>query len=138
MIIHTAHDEIEVCRDVPIRDDEVTKALQQAILSKESFCWVVEIQGKIEGALIGFANRIWYSKKKELVDFFAYTTEKARGYGTSLYRKYIIWGRRHPGVVRIYLSNTSGVDTISTEKLFSLLGGERIGANYIIRSDSNE
>ena len=94
---------------------------------------VVEIVGVIEGVFIGVTNQLWYSRKKQSADLFFYVTQKGRGWGSSLLRRYIQWARFNKGVAEITLGVMSGIgDMERTKKLYEKLGAVQVGDSYVL------
>lgn len=132
---------IEVCKEaalksvsnhVPIHDDVLKKSLQIIIHSPEHCCFVTEIDGKIEGVMLGVSNPLWYSKKKTANDLFVYTTEKGKGSGAYLMRRFISWAKKQPGVEEIMLGTNSGIDQDRTKALYERMGAKKIGDSFYI------
>lgn len=117
---------------VPIDDKEATRSLQIVINSRDHCCFVTEIDGNIEGVMIGVSNPLWYSRKKQAADLLLYVTEKGKGTGTFLMRRYISWAKKQPGVKEIMIGTVSGIEYERTCKLYERMGAEKIGAIYYI------
>ena len=93
----------------------------------------VDIDGEIEGVFIGVANQLWYSRKKQAADLFFYVTDKGKGWGSSLLRRYIQWARFNKGVAEITLGVMSGIgDMERTKKLYEKLGAVKVGDSYVL------
>lgn len=107
--------------------------VQVCVLSAEHFVSVVELDGKIEGVIIGVTHQLWYSKRKQATDLFFYVTEKGTGWGAKLMRRFISWAKENPGVKEIMLGITSGIgDTDRTKKLYERMGAVRIGDTFVL------
>jgi len=118
---------------VPIDPKILRNNLQVCILSAEHFVVVVELNGKIEGVLIGVTHQLWYSKKKQAADLLFYVTEEGTGWGAKLMRRFISWAKENPGVKEIMLGTTSGIgDTERIKKLYERMGAVRIGDTFVI------
>ena len=133
---------IEVAKDahkkslsdsVPIDLKILRNNLQVCILSAEHFVVVAELDGKIEGAMIGVTHQLWYSRKKQATDLFFYVTEEGIGVGANLMRRFISWAKDNPGVKEIMLGTTSGIgDVERTKKLYERMGAMRIGDTFVL------
>tara|TARA_R110002020_G_scaffold475930_1_gene714610 strand:+ start:6823 stop:7272 length:450 start_codon:yes stop_codon:yes gene_type:complete len=107
--------------------------IQICILSAEHFVVIAEVDGKIEGALIGVTHQLWYSRRKQASDLFFYVTENGKGAGANLMRRFISWAKNNPGVKEIMLGTTSGIgDTERTKKLYERMGVVRIGDTFVL------
>jgi|TARA_Y100000310_G_C20526824_1_gene736461 GNAT superfamily N-acetyltransferase len=131
-ICKEAH-ELSVSKGVPLDEGILKKNIQICILSAEHLVNVVETAGAIEGVFIGVTNQLWYSRKKQAADLFFYVTEKGKGWGSSLLRRYIQWARMNRGVVEINLGVMSGIgDMDRTKKLYERLGAVKVGDSYVL------
>ena len=118
---------------VPVDSKLLRNNLQVCILSAEHFVLVVELEGKIEGALIGVTHQLWYSKKKQATDLFFYVTDRGTGWGAKMMRRFISWAKDNPGVREIMLGTTSGIgDVERTKKLYERRGATRIGDTFVL------
>ena len=118
---------------VPVDSKLLRNNLQVCILSAEHFVLVVELEGKIEGALIGVTHQLWYSKKKQATDLFFYVTDRGTGWGAKMMRRFISWAKDNPGVREIMLGTTSGIgDVERTKKLYERMGATRIGDTFVL------
>ena len=107
--------------------------IQVCVLSAEHFVVVVELEGKIEGVMIGVTHQLWYSRKKQATDLFFYVTENGIGWGAKLMRRFIGWAKENPGVKEIMLGITSGIgDAERTKKLYERIGAVRIGDTFVL------
>ena len=131
-VVKEAHKESS-SKDVPLAEEIIRKNVQVCILSAEHLVNVVEIVGVIEGVFIGVTNQLWYSRKKQSADLFFYVTQKGRGWGSSLLRRYIQWARVNKGVAEINLGVNSGIgDMNRTKKLYEKLGAVQVGDSYVL------
>ena len=131
-VVKEAHKESS-SKDVPLAEEIIRKNVQVCILSAEHLVNVVEIVGVIEGVFIGVTNQLWYSRKKQSADLFFYVTQKGRGWGSSLLRRYIQWARVNKGVAEINLGVNSGIgDMDRTKKLYEKLGAVQVGDSYVL------
>lgn len=102
------------------------KALQAATCNPTLHkVWFAEVEGKVEGVLIGVTNQVWYSGQKEAYDLMFMVSEEGRGYGGMLARRFVRWARQQPGVVQVILSEALGASE-RTERMY-----ERLGFNYV-------
>ena len=110
--------------------------VQVCILSAEHFVVVVELDNKIEGALIGVTHQLWYSKRKQATDLFFYVSDKGVGFGAKLMRRFIGWAKSNPGVKEIMLGITSGIgNTQRTKTLYERMGAVRIGDTFVLTQE---
>ena len=135
-VVKEAHKESS-SKGVPLAEEIIRKNVQVCILSAEHLVNVVEIVGVIEGVFIGVTNQLWYSRKKQSADLFFYVTQKGKGWGSSLLRRYIQWARVNKGVAEINLGVTSGIgDMDRTKKLYEKLGAVRVGDSYVLPKEN--
>lgn len=133
-VCHLAHKN-SISSHIPIDDKELRKSLQIIVNSREHCCFVTEVDGSIEGVMLGVSNPLWYSRKRQASDLFLYTTEKGKGTGQFLMRRFISWAKKQPGVREIMLGTNSGIDFERTRKLYERMGAKKIGdAFYIERN----
>ena len=130
-LMKEAHDK-SLWSDVPVDDKILRHTLQVVVNSREHCCFVTEIDGKIEGVMIGLTNQMYFSKKKEAVDLFVYTSDKAMGTGHLLMRRYISWAKKQAGVVKICMGTNSGIDQDKSKRLYELMGAKHIGDLFMI------
>ena len=130
-IVKEAH-QLSVSKKVPLDEKTLEKNLQICILSREHLVNVVDV-GSIEGVFIGVTNQLWYSRKKQAADLFFYVTDKGKGWGASLLRRYIQWARTNTGVSEISMGVSSGIGDIErTSKLYERMGAVRTGNNFVL------
>ena len=102
------------------------------ISSPTQFAWVDEVNGEINGVLLGVVNEWVRSRQKVASDDFFYVNEKSRRAGYFLAKKFIKWASARHDVKIIGLSNSSGIgDAERTEKFYSRLGLHRVGGIYL-------
>ena len=127
-----AHKE-SISRFVPLDPKILRTNIQVCVLSAEHLVMVVELDGRIEGVLIGVTHRLWYSKKKQATDLFFYVTVEGIGWGAKLMRRFISWAKDNRGVKEIMLGTTSGIgDVERTNKLYERMGAVRIGDTFVL------
>ena len=131
-LVKEAHSS-SISRFVKLDPKTVRTNVQVCILSAEHFVVVAELDGKIEGAMIGVTHQLWYSRKKQATDLFFYVTEEGIGVGANLMRRFISWAKDNPGVKEIMLGTTSGIgDVERTKKLHERMGAMRIGDTFVL------
>ena len=122
-----------ISRFVKLDPKTLRTNIQVCVLSAEHFVVVVELEGKIEGVMIGVTHQLWYSRKKQATDLFFYVTENGIGWGAKLMRRFIGWAKENPGVKEIMLGTTSGIgDAERTKKLYERIGAVRIGDTFVL------
>ena len=122
-----------ISRFVKLDPKTLRTNIQVCVLSAEHFVVVVELEGKIEGVMIGVTHQLWYSRKKQATDLFFYVTENGIGWGAKLMRRFIGWAKENPGVKEIRLGITSGIgDAERTKKLYERIGAVRIGDTFVL------
>jgi hypothetical protein len=118
--------------EMPMDDRALRRTLMIAIGSPAQFCQVVEIEGELEGVLVGCAEKVWHSTKKQASDLVFYTTPKGRGAGGLLARRFIRWARKQKGVGLIGMSVSFGGPNIKrTGKMLERFGLEYTGGIYL-------
>ncbi len=121
----------EYARKAKFSDDAVRKVLGIAVSNKKLHnAWVADIDGEIEGILIGVSHQLWYSTQKEVVDLIFHVSEKARGSGFYMARKFQKWAARVPGVAEIYLSETTGPNE-RLHKMYDRMGMKHVGHMFL-------
>ena len=132
VLVKEAHTQ-SISRFVKLDPKTLRTNIQVCVLSAEHFVVVVELEGKIEGAMIGVTHQLWYSRKKQATDLFFYVTENGIGWGAKLMRRFIGWAKENPGVKEIMLGITSGIgDAERTKKLYERIGAVRIGDTFVL------
>jgi len=116
-----------VNEQLPVDNKTLIKSLQVIVLSREHCCYVTEVDGRIVGAIIGVTHQSWFSKKKQASDLFFYTSERGRGSGPFLFRRFVTWVRKESGAKQIILSTDSGIDSERTSELYTRMGCKKIG-----------
>ena len=96
-LVKEAHSN-SISRFVKLDSKTLRTNVQVCVLSAEHFVVVAELDGKIEGAMIGVTHQLWYSRKKQATDLFFYVTEEGIGVGANLMRRFISWAKDNPGV----------------------------------------
>lgn len=94
--------------------------------------YVMEVDGKIVGALVVVAHQHPFSVQRVATEVYFYVMPEHRGYGGALLRRYVSWGRKVPGIIHLWLGVSSGVNIERTEKIIQILGGQQVGSSYII------
>jgi len=131
-LVKEAHSK-SISRFVKLDPKTLRTNVQICVLSAEHFVIVVELNGKIEGVMIGVTHQLWYSKKKQATDLFFYVTYEGTGWGAKLMRRFISWSKENPGVKEIMLGTTSGIgDAERTKKLYERMGAVRIGDTFVL------
>jgi len=131
-VVKDAHGK-SISISVPLDSKVLRKSLQVCILSREHYVLVVDLGGSIEGAFIGVTHQIWYSRKKQAADLFFYVTEKGKGWGAKMMRRFITWASEDTGVKEIMLGINSGIgDPERTRKLYERMGAIKIGDSFVL------
>ena len=131
-LVKEAHSK-SISRFVKLDPKTLRTNVQICVLSAEHFVIVVELNGKIEGVMIGVTHQLWYSKKKQATDLFFYVTYEGTGWGAKLMRRFISWSKENPGVKEVMLGITSGIgDAERTKKLYERMGAVRIGDTFVL------
>ena len=118
--------------DIPMDDMAVRRAMLYHITAPSQFASVVEVDGEIEGILICQVAKIWHSQKKHASDLVFFCTEKARGGGAIMMRRFLRWARNRKGVAVIAITVTNGgVKIKRTGKMLEKMGLTNVGGNYM-------
>ena len=105
-------------------------------ISEEAACLLVaEINGVVEGFLIGVTDWIYlFGKDRYATDAMLYVSHKGRGAFPTLAQAFILWASRLPvkyRVKRVWLACTDAVsDPERTGKVYERMGLRRIGLIY--------
>jgi hypothetical protein len=119
-------------RNLPEDTPSAQRVLMYCIGSPSQFCQVIEMDGKLEGILVGNVEKVWHSTKKQASDLVFYTTEKGKGGGALLARRFLRWARSRPGVELIGMSVSYGGPNIKrTGKMLEKLGLTYVGGIYL-------
>ena len=119
-VVKEAHTK-SISNNVPLDPKTLRTNIQICVLSAEHFVVVVELDGEIEGALIGVTHQLWYSRKKQAADLFFYVTDNGKGWGAKLMRRVIMLG-----------INSGIGDSDRTRKLYERMGATRIGDSFVL------
>jgi hypothetical protein len=131
-VVQEAHEK-SISKTVPLDVKTLRRSVQVCVLSREHLVMVVDLDGSIEGAFIGVTHQLWYSRKKQSADLFFYVTEKGKGYGANLMRRFITWSKKDNGVKEIVLGISSGIgDSSRVKQLYQRMGGVRVGDNFVV------
>lgn len=131
-VVKEAHGK-SLSNTVPLDSKTLRKNIQVCILSSEHLVLVVDIDGEVEGAIIGVTHQLWYSRKKQAADLFVYVTERGTGHGANLMRRFISWAKNNPGVKEIVLGVNSGIgDSDRIKQLYERMGAVRVGDNFVV------
>ena len=131
-VVKEAHTK-SISKNVSLDPKTLRTNIQVCVLSSEHFVVVVELDGEIEGALIGVTHQLWYSRKKQAADLFFYVTDNGKGWGAKLMRRFISWAKDNRGVKEIMLGINSGIgDSDRTRKLYERMGATRIGDSFVL------
>lgn len=114
-------------------DRPTLKRMVMGLISKdEHFSDVVLVNGVIEGVLLGTVDEIWWSRKSQASDVVFYTTQKGRGQGQKLARRFIAWANAQPNVEMVGMSVSSGGEqSTRAGKLLEHNGLTSVGGIYI-------
>ena len=96
---------------------------------------MVELDGKIEGVLIGVTHQLWYSRKKQATDLVLLCDRvEGIGWGAKLMRRFISWAKDNRGVKEIMLGTLLLVLVMleRTNKLYERMGAVRIGDTFVL------
>ena len=131
-VVKEAHTK-SISNNVPLDPKTLRTNIQICVLSAEHFVVVVELDGEIEGTLIGVTHQLWSSRKKQAADLFFYVTDNGKGWGAKLMRRFISWAKDNRGVKEIMLGINSGIgDSDRTRKLYERMGATRIGDSFVL------
>jgi hypothetical protein len=119
-------------KHLPMDEGAVRRQMLYCLSSQAQFLQVVEIDGQLEGMLAGTAEKVWHSTKKQASDLVFYTTDKGRGAGSLLARRFLRWARQRPGVQLIGISvSYGGTNVKRTGKMLEKLGLTYVGGIYM-------
>lgn len=116
---------------IPMNEILVRKSIAYHVGSPSQFCQVVEVDGRIEGVLIGsvFDNDFG---ARAASDRITYVREKARGAGGLLIRRFIRWAEKRPHIQIIGQSVSSGGSSARrTGRMLERLGLENVGSIHL-------
>ena len=117
-VVKEAHGK-SLSNTVPLDSKTLRKNIQVCILSSEHLVLVVDIDGEVEGAIIGVTHQLWYSRKKQSA--------------ANLMRRFISWAKNNPGVKEIVLGVNSGIgDSDRIKQLYERMGAVRVGDNFVV------
>jgi hypothetical protein len=117
---------------LPMDEGAVRRQMLYCLSSPAQFLQVVEIDGQVEGMLAGTCEKVWHSTKKQASDLVFYTTDKGRGAGSLLARRFLRWARKRPGVQLIGISVSYGGSNVKrTGRMLEKLGLTYVGGIYM-------
>lgn len=90
--------------------------------------FVVEHDGEIRGAILGVAERMWFSNQRVASDLMFYSERPGAGYW--LLRRFMQWAWSVPSVGQIMLGQSSGLDIDAVESLYRRLNFRKVGGLY--------
>jgi len=113
-------------------DDEVFKAYMLSfLLSPQAEVWVAEVDGIIEGVLVGVYGQTYFSRANFVTDKFFLVTEKGSGLGIRLFRAFLSWAKKQPNVAAIELTLTAGMpDQERTAEMYKKFGFVEAGNTF--------
>jgi hypothetical protein len=120
-------------KDLPVALADAKQVILFCISSPTQFCQVVEIDGELQGVLIGMADKVWWSTKKQASDLVLYVRPCATGAGSRLARRFIRWANKQKAVALIGMSiSLGGTGTKRTGKLLERLGLQNVGSLHMM------
>lgn len=109
---------------------EGSKAFRNCLASKLGTVLVAERGGRITGTIIGVAQEWWWCRKRVASDLMLYAEHP--GDGLSLLRHFITWAWTVPGVTQVMCSQSSGIQTARSWRIYQRAGMRCIGGLYLI------
>lgn len=107
------------------------KALALFINAAKSCVFVAEVEGQVEGFIIGAVDDYWWSSAQYASDMGFYVSEQHRGFAKPLINAFEEWVKRFPKVRDITLAVSSGVEGVErTGRFYQRLGYEQVGGMY--------
>lgn len=114
--------------DIPIDVQSVAQVLGQCVSSAFGFAVVAQHNGEITGFMLGAAQPIWFSKKRQATDFMVHSDRAGDGY--FMIKRFMKWAWSVPQVVEITLAQSSGIDIDRTTELYERAGLHRVGSIF--------
>lgn len=110
--------------------DKGSAFLAEVIAAPSCFAYVIERDGRINGAMVGELTTLWWSDDVIVADKLLCVTPSGKGGGINLIREFIKWGRGFDAVRAIILSNSMGDQRVN--RLYQSLGFVKSGGFYMM------
>lgn len=116
---------------VPRDRPSIVQTITSCMNSQFGCCFVAEHNKQLTGVILGTAQQLWFSRKRQAVDLM-FTAETPRD-GIRLLRAFVDWAWKVPGVVEVCGAQSSGIEVERTAKVYERLGFERTGGVFSMR-----
>ena len=114
--------------DVPV----FSAFLKDSILGQHALAIVAEVDGEVQGVLIGHIYPWYFSSKSFATERFFLVTKAGEGMGARLLFRFMAWAKGHSNVNIIHLIASAGMPQQErVEKLYGRLG-KRVGSVFHI------
>lgn len=127
-----------VYHDLELDKQRVRRYLAMMVSSQAHHVGVLEVDGKVEGALLGQVSSMLWMKGRQAGDEFFYVRPAHAGHARGLVNQFVTWAKTKPNVKMIGLSTSFGKDLEKTEQFFESCGLVKIGSIFIERGDESE
>lgn len=118
-------DRLETYPGCPIDLPSLTTTFGKCANSALGLALVAENAGKIDGALLAWAQELWWSRQREAIDILFYA--ETPGDGPRMLRQMLDWAWSVPRVQVVNLASTFGAGADGVLRLHERLGLKRIG-----------
>lgn len=116
-----------IYKDLVPSEHRVHQSLSAILRDPYHGFYVLEIDGRVEGAAIGFVARSLYAEERWLTDRLIVVSEKGRGRGLALIKRLKAWAKTM-GAVRLLFSSQGGDESV--DRLYSCIGLKQVGHLY--------
>ncbi len=125
-----------VYHGLEIDEQRVRRYVAMMIASKTHHVGVLEIDGRIEGALLAQISQMLWMKGRQAGDEFFYVRPAYAGHASALVGQFVEWAQSKPNVNLVGLSTSFGKNIEKTERFFESCGLKKIGGIFILNGDS--
>lgn len=127
-----------VYHDLELDEQRVRRYLAMMVASRTHHVGVLEVNGTVEGALLGQVSTMLWMKGRQAGDDFFYVRPAHAGNARVLVRQFVDWAKPLPNVKMVGLSTSFGKDIEKTENFFESCGLSKIGSIFIQTGDESE
>lgn len=115
---------------VPVDKVRAHRTCRQCISAPTAFAMVHDDAGKIDAALLGVTEEMWFSSRREAKDI-VFVSENPMA-SCALVEEFKAWSWRDPRVAHCVLAQSSGVNVAGTERWMERMGFERVGGVFMV------
>lgn len=99
---------IDPLEELLISPEKVKAMATECVSSANSFAWVCEIDGQVQGAVVALVHELMFYERKQASCIMFYC--RARGWGLPLMRQFLCWARSRPAIKLIVFTLERNMD----------------------------